>query len=69
MAAEKHGHKAAAPEKDAPVKGPSLPVLDDEGALPADVALALGEAELKAVCKAAGKAFGGITIVGDRAYL
>lgn len=48
----------------------SLPALDADGSLDAEVAMALSPAELKAVCKAAGKEFGGITIAADgRAYL
>lgn len=63
------GKKRAPAEEDEADAGPSLPALDDEGALPASVALAMSEKDLKAVCRAAGKAFGGLTIVGDKAYL
>lgn len=63
------GKRRAEAEADAPDQGSALPVLDDEGSLPVSVASALDEKDLKAVCKAAGKTFGGITVVGDRAYL
>lgn len=64
MAAEKQTGKAEAkPTPKAAV------TLEEDGGLPAAVVLAMSQAELDAVCKAAGKKFGGVTIVGDRAYL
>lgn len=77
MAAEKRdrgGGKASASEKDEKAEAVHTTArsrvrLDAEGSLPADVAKAMSAEELEAVCKAAGKEFGGITIVGDRAYL
>lgn len=60
--------KGETAEKGAPSKRSALPVLDDEGSLPADVALALSEADRRAVCAAAGRVYGGMTVVDDKAF-
>ena len=59
---------AKAPAREA-VSHPDLPELDEEGSIPMTAFVELSPEDLVEVCRRAGKDFGGVAIVGDRAYL
>lgn len=56
-------------EKGTSSKRFALPELDEEGALDAAVAQSLTPDQLREICAKAGRTFGGMTVVGDKAYL